>query len=105
MWTGILESIHIANAAKVPMQSIASVEAIPGVGLAGDRYALKKGTLYKPLKRSSATTQWSWRRQKLAATSSLAAFLSTIWSAVSFRSAASGFAASACANPAATCNQ
>ena len=48
MWTGILESIHIADAAKAPMQSLAAVEAVPGVGLLGDRYALKQGTFYKP---------------------------------------------------------
>jgi MOSC domain-containing protein YiiM len=48
MWTGILESIHIADAAKAPMQSIAAIEAVPGVGLIGDRYALKQGTFYKP---------------------------------------------------------
>jgi len=48
MWTGTVESIHIAPAAKAPMQSVKQVEAIPGVGLDGDRYALKQGTFYKP---------------------------------------------------------
>lgn len=48
MWTGTVESIHIASAAKGPMQSVKQVEAIPGVGLEGDRYALKLGTFYKP---------------------------------------------------------
>src|SRR5215468_10666662 len=48
MWTGTVESIHIASAAKGPMQSVPEVEAIPGVGLDGDRYALKLGTFYKP---------------------------------------------------------
>jgi MOSC domain-containing protein YiiM len=48
MWTGTVESIHIASAAKGPMQSVSQVEAIPGVGLDGDRYALKQGTFYKP---------------------------------------------------------
>jgi len=48
MWTGTVESIHIASAAKGPMQSVPEVEAIPGVGLDGDRYALKQGTFYKP---------------------------------------------------------
>jgi MOSC domain-containing protein YiiM len=48
MWNGTVESIHIAAAAKAPMQAVAQVEAIPGVGLEGDRYALKLGTFYKP---------------------------------------------------------
>jgi MOSC domain-containing protein YiiM len=48
MWSGKLESIHIADAAKAPMQAISQVLAIPGVGLDGDRYALKQGTFYKP---------------------------------------------------------
>jgi MOSC domain-containing protein YiiM len=48
MWSGTLESIHIADTAKAPMQAISRVLAIPGVGLDGDRYALKQGTFYKP---------------------------------------------------------
>lgn len=49
MWTGSIESIHVASAAKAPMQTIAEVRAIPGIGLEGDRYALKQGTFFKPL--------------------------------------------------------
>jgi MOSC domain-containing protein YiiM len=30
------------------MESVAQVAAIPGQGLEGDRYALKRGTFYKP---------------------------------------------------------
>jgi len=48
MWSGTVESIHVAPGAKAPMQSVEKVEAIPGVGLEGDRYALKLGTFYKP---------------------------------------------------------
>jgi MOSC domain-containing protein YiiM len=48
MWSGTVESIHIAPAAKAHMQCIQLVEAIPGLGLEGDRYALKQGTFYKP---------------------------------------------------------
>jgi len=43
-----VESIHIAPAAKAPMQAVAEVLAVPGVGLEGDRYALKQGTFFKP---------------------------------------------------------
>lgn len=48
MEKGTVESIYIAAAAAVPTISIDAVLAIPGVGLEGDRYALKQGTFYKP---------------------------------------------------------
>src|SRR5216684_3165351 len=48
MWQGTVESIHIAAAAREPMRAVQQAEAIPGVGLEGDRYALKQGTFYKP---------------------------------------------------------
>jgi len=47
-WTGTVESIHVASAAAGPMQAVDQAEAIPGVGLEGDRYASKQGTFYKP---------------------------------------------------------
>jgi|SRR5215469_16142503 len=47
MWTGTLDSIHIASAAKEPMRSVAEVRALPGVGLESDRYALRRGTFWK----------------------------------------------------------
>jgi MOSC domain-containing protein YiiM len=49
MWQGNVESIHIASAAKAPTQAVAEVQAIPGAGLKGDRYALQQGTFSKPL--------------------------------------------------------
>jgi len=49
MWNGKIESIYIAAEAKAPMQAVDQARAVPGVGLEGDRYALKKGTFYKPL--------------------------------------------------------
>jgi MOSC domain-containing protein YiiM len=48
MWTGTVESLYIASAAMGPVEARDRVEAIPGVGLEGDRYALKQGTFYKP---------------------------------------------------------
>ena len=48
MFTGNIHSIHIASVAKEPMHAVGQVQAIPGVGLEGDRYALKQGTFYKP---------------------------------------------------------
>jgi MOSC domain-containing protein YiiM len=48
MWSGKVESIHIAPAAKAPTHPIAEAEAVPGAGLAGDRYFLKQGTFFKP---------------------------------------------------------
>ena len=49
MWTGTIESIHIASAAEAATQSVDQAQAIPGVGLEGDRYAKRQGTFYKPL--------------------------------------------------------
>jgi MOSC domain-containing protein YiiM len=48
MWNGTIESIHIASASKGAMRTVADVRAIPGIGLEGDRYALGRGTFYKP---------------------------------------------------------
>jgi len=49
MWRGTVESIHIASTAEEPTQALDQVQAIPGVGLAGDRYANRQGTFFKPL--------------------------------------------------------
>jgi MOSC domain-containing protein YiiM len=49
MWSGTVQSIHIAKAAREPMRIVEQVRALPGVGLEGDRYALQKGTFSKPL--------------------------------------------------------
>ncbi|MGA9801034.1 MAG: MOSC domain-containing protein [Terriglobales bacterium] len=48
MNTGIIESIYIAPAATAPTRAVQEVLAIPGVGLEGDRYALRQGTFFKP---------------------------------------------------------
>ncbi len=48
MSSGTVESIYIAAAAEGTPQSVGQATAIPGVGLEGDRYALKLGTFYKP---------------------------------------------------------
>lgn len=48
MFQGRVESIHIAGAAKAPMSRLDAANAIPGVGLEGDRYALRTGTFFKP---------------------------------------------------------
>lgn len=44
---GTVLSIHIAAAAAAPMQSVAIVQAWPGKGLEGDRYAAQLGTYSK----------------------------------------------------------
>jgi MOSC domain-containing protein YiiM len=48
MWNGRVESIHIASAAMGPVQDVDQAILIPGVGVDGDRYALKQGTFFKP---------------------------------------------------------
>ena len=49
MNTGTVEFIYIAPAAVVPTHPVNEAQAIPGVGLEGDRYALGVGTFSKPL--------------------------------------------------------
>jgi MOSC domain-containing protein YiiM len=48
MSTGTIEFIYIAPTATAPTVSVKEVLAIPGVGLEGDRYALRQGTFFKP---------------------------------------------------------
>jgi hypothetical protein len=44
MWQGQLLHIHTARAAREAMQSHLSATLMPGVGIAGDRYATALGT-------------------------------------------------------------
>ena len=44
MWQGQLLHIHTARAAREAMQSHLSATLMPGVGIAGDRYATELGT-------------------------------------------------------------
>ncbi len=46
---GVIDAIYIAAQAKQPTVSVEQVDATPGVGLHGDRYAEKQGTFFKPL--------------------------------------------------------
>ncbi|SRR6266699_2643392 len=48
MFQGSVVSIHIAPAAEAEMIAVTEVEAIPGQGLAGDRYCQQTGTFSKP---------------------------------------------------------
>jgi len=48
MFDGTVISINIAEAAEAPMQSVDEVLAVPGKGLAGDRYFNREGTFTKP---------------------------------------------------------
>jgi MOSC domain-containing protein YiiM len=48
MSAGTIESIYIAPAATATMLTVKEILAIPGVGLEGDRYALRQGTFFKP---------------------------------------------------------
>ena len=49
MFTGTVEGIFVASAARAPMQAVAQARAIPGVGIEGDRYAMRQGTFFKEL--------------------------------------------------------
>jgi MOSC domain-containing protein YiiM len=48
MSIGTIELIYITPAATAATVSVKEVLAIPGVGLEGDRYALRQGTFFKP---------------------------------------------------------
>ena len=48
MFEGSVVSIHIAPAAEAKMIAVTEVAAIPGKGLAGDRYYQQTGTFTKP---------------------------------------------------------
>ena len=48
MSTGTIELIYIAPKATAPTLSVNEILAVPGVGLEGDRYALRQGTFFKP---------------------------------------------------------
>ncbi len=48
MQNGTVESIHITPTSEGALFAVKEVQAIPGAGLEGDRYALKVGTFYKP---------------------------------------------------------
>ena len=49
MSAGTVEFIYIAPTATAPPLAVNEAHAVPGVGLEGDRYALRLGTFYKPL--------------------------------------------------------
>jgi MOSC domain-containing protein YiiM len=46
---GTVEFIYIASGPAAPTHPVNQAHAIPGVGLEGDRYALRSGTFWKPL--------------------------------------------------------
>lgn len=48
MSRGVVVSIHIAAMKEAPMQSRESANAIPGMGIEGDRYCAKQGTFSAP---------------------------------------------------------
>ena len=43
-WNGVLDHIHIAAGASLPMESRSQSDVIAGVGISGDRYATRTGT-------------------------------------------------------------
>ena len=47
LWRGELLHIHVAAAASIPMEALSEARLIAGVGLEGDRYAMRLGTYSK----------------------------------------------------------
>jgi MOSC domain-containing protein YiiM len=48
MFQGSVVSIHIAPAAEETMVAVPEIQALPGLGLEGDRYCKQTGTFSKP---------------------------------------------------------
>lgn len=46
-WQGELVAVHVAPRASAPMQALSAARLVPGVGIAGDRYAERSGTYSK----------------------------------------------------------
>ena len=44
MWEGAVVSVHVAPLASAPMQEVSEARAVPGQGIAGDRYSQQIGT-------------------------------------------------------------
>ena len=43
-WKGELLHVHVADAASAPMRALAEARLVAGVGIDGDRYAMRSGT-------------------------------------------------------------
>ena len=104
MWTGSVESIHIASAAKEPVSDLDQASLTPGVGIEGDRYALKVGTFYKPQPDFELTLieaeaiEALYRDYKIEMPAGEARRNIVTWLGKSSQSALSAFAEFACAN-------
>jgi hypothetical protein len=48
MLQGRLEAIYICQHKRADLQQVIEVEAVPGIGLVGDRYFIQQGTFSKP---------------------------------------------------------
>jgi hypothetical protein len=46
-WQGELLNIHVAPKASAPMVALSEVRLVAGIGLEGDRYAMRLGTYSK----------------------------------------------------------
>lgn len=64
MFKGQVVSIHIAPAAKAPMQLMDSVQAVPGKGLEGDRYFSQEGTFSQTPGNGREVTLANWKQLK-----------------------------------------
>ena len=69
MSQGRVEAIHITDTAEAPMRGVAEIRAIAGVGLEGDRYAVKRGSF------SAKDKLW----QALASALLMLTLLSSVW--------------------------
>jgi hypothetical protein len=54
-WQGLVEGLHIAPRAMIPVRSVESVRIIEGIGIEGDRYARRLGFLSERIEKRGDT--------------------------------------------------
>jgi hypothetical protein len=55
MWQGVVEGLHIAPRAMIPVRSVEAVRITEGVGIEGDRYARRLGFLSERIEKRGDT--------------------------------------------------
>lgn len=55
VWQGVVESLHIAPRAMIPVRSVEAVRITEGIGIEGDRYARRLGFLSERIEKRGDT--------------------------------------------------
>jgi MOSC domain-containing protein len=54
-WRGVVEAMHIAPRAMLPVRSVPRIDILEGIGVAGDRYARRMGFLSERIEKRGDT--------------------------------------------------